>query len=137
MAAGGLAGESAARALAARGPGAVAALTARLATAAAGERRRLLTALAGVADPAVVPVVADALVAGELGPVDVEPVLDGLLALEPPAPAEGPLTALLRTGVSDGRAGRRTGPAGAGARRDRAPLAAAARARRRPGPGAD
>ena len=104
VAAGGLAGESAARALAARGPGAVAALTARLATAAAAERRRLLTALAGVADPAVVPVVADALVTGELGPVDVEPVLDGLLALEPPAPAEGALTALLRTGVQGGRA---------------------------------
>ncbi len=103
VAAGGLSGESAARALSARGAAAVSALTARLAAAAPDERRRLFTALAGIGDPAVLTPVADALAAGELGPIDVEPLLDRLLALEPAPPAEGELTALLRTGARAGR----------------------------------
>lgn len=104
VAAGGLAGESAARALAERGLPAVQALTARLATASAVERGRLFAALAAVEHPAVLPVVADALAAGELATSDVEPRLDRLLALEPAPPAEGALTALARTGARDGRA---------------------------------
>ncbi len=99
---GGLAGESAGRALAARGPPAVKALTARLATASATERARVLTALAAVADPAVLPLIADALVTGELSLVAVEPSLGALLALEPAA-GEGELSLLLRTGARGGR----------------------------------
>lgn len=64
--AGGLAGESAARALIARGPVAVPAMVAALATAKGAGRERLLAALARLRDPGVIAALAAAFTAGEL-----------------------------------------------------------------------
>jgi len=78
---GGLAGESAARALIARGPASVPALLAALTTAKGAARGRLLAALAQLHDAAVIEPLAAALVAGELGDralVDATATLSGL-----------------------------------------------------------
>lgn len=122
VAKGGLAGDSAARALAGRGAAAVTALTTELGRASGKARSRLLGALAQLRDPAVVVPLTEALEHGELGERERAAAAEALRGLPPDGPAA--LTGLLAR--ADAHEGGRLAAARALAQTDPTAVAGAA-----------